>query len=58
MIYLASPSSRPDATVRDHRFQNVCRVAAELMRSGRIVYSPVTHCHPIALHGLPTDWSY
>lgn len=58
MIYLASPYSHPDAFVREQQFQIACRVAAELMRSGRIVYSPVAHSHPIALHGLPTEWSY
>ena len=45
MIYLASPYSHPDPSVREQRFQNACRIAAELMRSGRIVYSPVAHSH-------------
>ena len=28
------------------------------MRIGCIVYCPVAHGHPIAQHGLPTEWSY
>jgi hypothetical protein len=39
-------------------FHAACQAAAELMRAGHIVYSPVSHSHPIAQHGLPTDWSY
>ena len=57
MIYLASPYSHPDSTIREQLFA-ACRAAAELMRAGHIVFSPVAQCHPIAQHGLPTDWSY
>lgn len=58
MIYLASPYSHSDPSVRDARFHAVCQAAAELMRSGQHVFSPIAHSHPIAMHGLPTDWSY
>lgn len=55
---VATPYSHPLAVVRELRFHAACRIAADLMRAGRIVYSPVAHSHPIAQHGLPTDWSY
>jgi nucleoside 2-deoxyribosyltransferase len=58
MIYLASPYSHPDATVRDARFQAVCRAAAALIRAGQHVFSPIAHSHAIATYGLPTDWAY
>jgi nucleoside 2-deoxyribosyltransferase len=58
MIYLASPYSHPDATIREARFQAACRAAAALIRAGHAVYSPIAHSHPIAAYGLPTDWSY
>lgn len=58
MIYLASPYSHPDATVREVRFQQACRAAATLMRCGIHVFSPVAHSHPIAQHGLPTSWEF
>ena len=58
MIYLASPYSHPNSAVREARFQAACRAAAELIRSGQQVYSPIAHSHPIAAYGLPTDWSY
>src|SRR5262245_50334070 len=58
MIYLASPYSHPEADVRQARFDAACRAAAQLMRDGHVVYCPVAHGHPIAQHGLPTEWSY
>ena len=58
MIYLASPYSHPDSTIREERFRAACRAAAELMRNGNVVFSPVAHSHPIALHGLPTCWKF
>jgi hypothetical protein len=58
-IYLATPYSHPDPTVREARFRVVNAVAAQLMRAGHHVFSPISHCHPIALAGeLPTDWKY
>jgi nucleoside 2-deoxyribosyltransferase len=58
MIYLASPYSHPDAIVRERRFRAACSAAARLIRSGEIVFSPVAHCHAIALCGVPTDWRF
>ena len=58
MIYLASAYSHPDPAVREQRFRDACRAAARLMRAGHVVFSPIAHGHPIALHGLPTDWMF
>ena len=58
MIYLASPYSDPDPGVRQHRFQEVCRHAARMMREGEMVYSPIAHSHCIARFGLPVDWGF
>ena len=58
MIYLASPYSHSDASVREERFQAACRAAAALIRAGHVVFSPVAHTHPIAAHGLPYDWNF
>ncbi len=58
MIYLASPYSDPDPTVREHRYRESCRCAARLMRTGRLVFSPIAHSHGIAQHGVPGDWAY
>jgi hypothetical protein len=58
MIYLASPYSHPDPTVREERFREACRAAAKLISLGRIVFSPIAHSHPITVHGLPIDWRF
>ncbi|MDA7504044.1 DUF1937 family protein [bacterium] len=58
MIYLASPYSHEDQSVRELRFQAACRATANLIRNGYAVYSPVVHSHPLTKHQLPTDWSF
>ena len=58
MIYLASPYSHPDPEIRTYRFHAACSAAARLMRRGHVVFSPIAHGHPLAQHGVPTDWAY
>ena len=58
-VYLATPYSHPDPEVREARFRAVNAVAAQLMREGHHVYSPISHTHPIALAGdLPKGWDF
>lgn len=59
LIYLASPYSHPDEAVRQQRFETVCFVAANLMREGKHIFSPIAHTHPIALNGdLPKGFDF
>jgi hypothetical protein len=59
LIYLASPYSHPDPAVQQLRFEQVCKAAAEMMRTGLAVFSPIAHTHPIACAGeLPGDWRF
>ena len=58
LTYLAVPYSNDDPSIRTHRFEMVSRVAAWLMKHGHIVYSPISHCHPIAKYGLSGGWSF
>jgi len=59
LIYLATPYTDPDPRVRKERFRIVNVIAAKLMAKGLHVFSPISHCHPIALEGdLPKDWEY
>lgn len=47
-IYLASPYSDPDPSVRDSRVLAADMAAASLMEQGHIVFSPLSHSHPIS----------
>lgn len=59
MIYLASPYSHSDPSVRNQRFKEVCQFAAILMKRGQHVFSLIAHTHSIALYGnLPRGWDY
>ena len=59
MIYLACPYSDPDPAVRRDRFLKANKQAALFMSEGLHVFSPISHCHPIARQGdLPTNWKY
>ncbi len=56
--YLAAPFSHPDSEVRKWRFEATCRAAAELIRTGRTVFSPISHTYGICRYGLPLDWQF
>lgn len=57
MIYLATPYSHDDAEVREHRFAMAAEIAAAIIRSGTMVFSPICHSHPIAeIGGLGLGW--
>lgn len=56
--YLAIPYSHPDPRVRELRFEIANYVSAKLMNNGEVVFSPITHSHPISVYGLPSDWNY
>jgi hypothetical protein len=58
VIYIASPYSHPDASVREARYRAACEKAAAMLRDGLRVYSPIVHSHPLALLGLPGDWAF
>jgi len=47
-IYLAAPYSDPDIAVRRFRVDMVNRKAAKLMEAGHLVFSPLSHSHPIS----------
>jgi len=60
--YLGTPYSDPDYLVRGCRYKLVCQVAGAIMKSRKdvTVYSPISHCHPIAdfTHEMPTDFEF
>ena len=58
MIYLAGPYTHPDPAVREARFQAACCQAAEMLRCGVPVFSPIAYSHALAAHDLPLDWAF
>jgi len=66
LIYLASPYTYKGngdkitkSVIEEQNFEAVCRVASRLMKEGTKLFSPIAHCHPIAMAGgLPTDWRF
>jgi hypothetical protein len=57
-IYLACPYSRYSDIERELVFQNVNKIASDLIRAGLTVFSPISHSHSIAKYGLPKEWHY
>lgn len=58
-VYLASPYSDPLPSVRQWRFEENLRVAAELMTAGLKVFSPIAHTHLIPVpEPLLTDHDF
>jgi hypothetical protein len=59
MIYLASPYSNPDPTIRGARFVAVCRATGALLAAGAHVLSPIASSHTIALYcNLPAEFDF
>jgi len=54
-IYLAIPYTGQES----ESFEYVNKIACKLMNQGYIVFSPISHTHPIACCGnLPKDWEF
>jgi len=59
LAYLATPYSSDDPTIKEKRFQIVNKIAGTLIKKGEIIFSPISHTHPIALTcDLPGNWEY
>lgn len=53
-IYLASPYTHPDHAVMEARYKEVAEHTAQMLREGLHVFSPIVHCHKLAVeYGLP-----
>lgn len=59
LIYVACPYSHHDPAVRAERFGRANYYSARMMAAGLLVFSPISHTHPIALAGdLPKGWDF
>lgn len=57
--YLACPYSDKLASVRQTRYLQVAEVTAKLLLKDIHVYSPIVHCHDLALRfKLPADFTF
>ena len=56
--YLAIPYSHKNVLIRKYRFEVANKIAAALTNKGRIIFSPISHCHPLTDYGLPGSWEY
>jgi len=65
MIYLASPYSvgkggaygtadtgKASGNMKTRRYKAACRKAAELMKKGYVVFSPIAHSHSVEKEGM------
>ena len=48
-IYLACPYTDPCPRIMEARFQIINKEAGRLMQQGHLVFSPISHTHPIAV---------
>ena len=48
-IYLACAYTHPVKGVMEARFLRINQIAGDLMRQGYMVFSPISHTHPIAV---------
>ncbi|MCK5015683.1 MAG: DUF1937 family protein [Candidatus Peribacteraceae bacterium] len=59
MIYLASPYTHEYPKIMQMRYDFVLDITAYLIQKGYVIFSPIVHCHVIALrHGLPKDYEF
>ena len=59
MNYLAAPYSHADQEVMEARYQFITKVTGHLMKKGEVIFSPVTHSHPVAMIGnVPNNWEF
>lgn len=54
LIYIATPYSHSDPSIRAANFQRANKLAAWAMQNGYCVFSPVSHSHPVAEY-LPPE---
>lgn len=59
LMYLAVPYSSPDPSIRAARFEMANRAAGWLLSRGHVIFSPISHTHPIAeVCELPKGWEF
>jgi Domain of unknown function (DUF1937) len=58
-IYLATPYTHERADIMSRRYDAAVSICAQLFNQGEFVFSPIVHCHPIAItHDLLRDYIF
>lgn len=59
IIYLASPYSSPFDVIRERRYINAMLACAQMIKDGKLIYSPIVHWHEVAKrYSLPKDAAF
>ena len=59
IIYLASPYTAKTKELQEANYQAVLRLCGKLLAKRNNVWSPIVHCHTMAvLYNLPTDFKF
>jgi len=59
VIYLCAPYTHSDWHVVFYRIKKVNLIAGHLINKGFFIFSPISHCHEIAMAcHLPTDFDF
>lgn len=56
--YLSIPYSHFDPLIKKYRFEIANKITADLMKKGKIIFSSISHCHPLTDYGIPGEWDY
>ena len=57
LVYLATPYSKYSEAGRQMIFEHCCRITAEEMKKGVLIFSQIAHSHMIVLkHGVSGSW--
>lgn len=61
IIYIACPYAHRNVAIRERRYKLVTLAAANLAKAGYIVFSPITHAHPMQIavnHSIKGNWDF
>lgn len=59
LIYIASPYTNSDNSIRIQNYIEVTKIAADLVLEGHVAISPITYGHVLSeCKEMPTDWVF
>lgn len=58
-IFVSSPYTHSDPLVVEDRYEKVLEFTAKKITEGYVIYSPIVHCHSLALkYDLPKEFAF